>query len=121
LCVIALSVALTGDAFAFQIETPITAGCHEKITIEAVRRQPGFPDLTLAPVPTEDQRRAREDLTFTLPAEHDVWTMTLLIGLRSNDIRDLQLVDVAELVHIHDDPADQPAHCIRRKGDDYEP
>jgi len=26
LCVIALSVALTGDAFAFQIETPITAG-----------------------------------------------------------------------------------------------
>jgi len=114
-----MSVALTGDAFAFQIETPITAGCHEKITIEGMRAA-GFPDLAMAPVPSEDQRRARLDLTFTLPTENDVWTMTLLIGLRSNDIRDLQLVDVAELVHIHDDPADQPAHCIRRAPDDYE-
>jgi hypothetical protein len=30
LCVIAIGVALTGDAFAFQIETPITFVCHEK-------------------------------------------------------------------------------------------
>jgi hypothetical protein len=119
LTVIAWSVALTGDAFAFQIETPVTSGCHEQITIEAIRLA-GFPDLANAPAPTEDQRRARSDLTFTLPAEDDVWTMTLLVGLRSNDIRDLQLVDVAELLHIHDDPEDQPAHCIRRRDDDYE-
>jgi uncharacterized protein (TIGR03382 family) len=109
-----INVALTGDVFAFQIESPITYGCHEKITVEA-RRAAGYPDTTLAPKPSEDQRRAANDLTFTLPAdEGDVWTMTLLIGLRSNDVKDLAILDPAGLVSIHDDPEDQPAHCIRR-------
>ena len=119
----AFSVAVAvvpGDAFAFQIETPITYGCHEKVTVEA-RRTAGFPDAAQAPEPTEDQRRASMDLTFTLPADDgDLWSMTLLVGLRSNDIKDYQLIDPGGLVNIHDDPEDQPAHCIRRITDDGE-
>jgi len=120
----AFSVAVAvmpGDAFAFQIETPITYGCHEKVTVEA-RRAAGFPDGAQAPEPTEDQRRASLDLTFTLPADDgDLWSMTLLVGVRSNDIKDNQLIDPASLVGIHDDPDDQDAHCIRRITDDGEP
>src|SRR5687768_3095247 len=52
------------------------------------------------------------DLTFTLD-DHDVWSMALLLGVRSNDLRDNQPIDVARLVHIHNDPDDQPAHCMR--------
>lgn len=111
------SVALTGDAFAFQIESPITHGCHEKITVDA-RRAADFPDTDAAPAPTEDQRRLAEDLTFLLPADDgDVWSMTLLLGVRSNDIKDFPVLDPASLVEIHDDPDDQPAHCIRRLED----
>lgn len=117
-----MSVALVApaDALAFQIETPITYGCHEKVTVEA-RRAAGFPDGAQAPAPTDEQRRVADDLTFTLPADDgDLWTMTLLVGLRSNDIKDFQIIDPAALVEIHDDPLDQPAHCIRRIEDDFE-
>jgi len=44
--------------------------------------------------------------------------MTLVIGVRSNDVGGNAITDLASLVHIHDDPADQPAHCIRRTEDD---
>jgi hypothetical protein len=117
------SVALAvvpGDALAFQIETPITYGCHEKVTVQA-HRTAGYPDGAMAPEPTDEQDRASRDLIFTLPAdEGDLWTMTMLIGVRFNDIKDYQVIDPASLLNIHDDPEDQPAHCIRRIQDDYE-
>lgn len=94
----------------------MTTGCHEAITTNAARRA-GFPATQRAPTPTDDQARAMSDLTFTL-ADRDVWTMAMLIGVRSNDIRDNQPIDVARLVHIHNDPEDQPAHCMRSLEDD---
>src|SRR5688500_12272812 len=98
-------------ARAFLIETPVTAACHEDITRDAARRV-AFPDPAAAPVPTEDHRRAMDDLTFTLPSR-DVWTMAMLFGVRSNDIRDYPPTDVTRIGTVHNDPADQPAHCMR--------
>lgn len=112
-------VMLCGEAAAFQIETPVTAGCHEAITTTAARSA-GFPDPAAAPAPTEDQHRAMDDLTFTL-RDRDVWTMTLLTGVRSNDLRDNEPIDIGRLVHIHNDPEDQPAHCMRKKEHDGTP
>jgi hypothetical protein len=114
LAIVVLGLALGSPAYAFQIESSVTSSCHEDITTDAVARS-GFPG-TDAPAPTEDQRRAFEDLTFTLP-RRDVWMMALLIGVRSNDIRDEAPSDLAGLVGIHNDPADQPAHCMRKRDD----
>ena len=104
--------------FAFQIGSPVSGACHEAITL-AGSTGAHFPDPSAAPSPTENQARALEDLPFDLPADrHDVWTMTLVIGVRSNDVHDNALSDVAALISIHDDPADQPAHCLRKPEDD---
>lgn len=104
--------------FAFQIGSPISGACHEAITL-AASSQTGFPDPAAAPHPTENQARALEDLTFDLPADHrDVWSMTLVIGVRSNDIGDHAPSDLSDLVAIHNDPDDQPAHCLRGPSDD---
>jgi len=105
-------LALPRASRAFQIETPVTTGCHERIT-RAAASAAGFPVIADAPRPTEDQHRAMDDLTFTLD-DRNVWSMALLLGVRSNDLRDNQPIDVARLVHIHNDPDDQPAHCMRR-------
>lgn len=112
-------VLLVRQAAAFQIETPVTSGCHEAITTTAARST-GFPDPAAAPAPTEDQHRAMDDLTFTL-RDRDVWTMTLLTGVRSNDLRDNEPIDIGRLVHIHNDPEDQPAHCMRKREHDGSP
>ncbi|MDX2093314.1 MAG: MYXO-CTERM sorting domain-containing protein, partial [Kofleriaceae bacterium] len=118
LLTLAAALAMNGErpAFAFQIETPVTSNCHETITRDGARAA-GFPMLGSAPAPTEDQARAMRDLTFSLP-ERDVWTMALLFGVRSNDLRDNQPIDIARLVHIHNDPDDQPAHCMRKSEHD---
>jgi hypothetical protein len=103
-------------ALAFQIETPVTSSCHEDITTRATIAS-GFPVRAEAPVPTEDLRRAMDDLTFSLPSE-DVWTLALLFGVRSNDTRDFAPKDTSALSSVHNDPEDQPAHCLRRPNDD---
>ncbi len=103
-------------AWAFQIQTPVTAGCHEEITLGATA-DAGFPDVATAPAATEDQHRAMDDLTFSLP-HRDVWTLALLFGVRSNDVRDQPPTAIARLGDVHNDPDDQQAHCLRRPADD---
>lgn len=109
-------LVLARPAHAFQIETPVTASCHEELTTTAVTAA-GFPDVTQAPRGSEDQRRAMDDLTFSLPHE-DIWTMAVLFGVRSNDVRDYAPKDTSALSSVHNDPEDQPAHCLRRPEDD---
>lgn len=111
-----IGLLLPSIALAFQIETPVTSSCHEDITTRATTAS-GFPVRGAAPVPTEDQRRAMADLTFALPSA-DVWTLAILFGVRSNDIRDFAPKDTSALSSVHNDPADQPAHCLRRPQDD---
>ena len=109
-------VALTGDARAFEVETPVTNGCHEVLTREAAAAA-GFPDFAMAPPATDEQRRAMNDLVFDLPRE-DPWSLALMIGVRSNDLGDRAPTDLEGLFHVHDDPATQDSHCIRRQEDD---
>lgn len=76
-----------------------------------------FPVFASAPAATEEQSRAMADLVFDLPRE-DVWTLALMMGVRSNDVADRKPSDLGGLIHVHDDPAQQSAHCIRREEDD---
>lgn len=110
-------------AQAFQIETTVTGGCHESITYAALEAA-GWGNVLAArngelPALSDVQGRAVDDLTFSLvPSARNPWALALLIGVRSNDIRDNAPTEVASLVHIHNDPEDQAGHCIRRQQDD---
>ena len=110
-------------AQAFQIETTVTGGCHESITYAALEAA-GWGNLLAArngelPALSDVQDRAVDDLPFLLvPSARNPWALALLIGVRSNDIRDNAPTEVASLVHIHNDPEDQAGHCIRRPQDD---
>ena len=110
-------------AQAFQIETTVTGGCHESITYAALEAA-GWGNLLAArngelPALSDVQGRAVDDLTFSLvPSARNPWALALLIGVRSNDIRDNAPTEIASLVHIHNDPEDQAGHCIRRQQDD---
>ncbi|HEY5947133.1 MAG TPA: hypothetical protein VIV40_16635, partial [Kofleriaceae bacterium] len=103
-------------AEAFEVETALSNPCHEEMSMEAADAAK-FPAFASAPAATEDQRRAMDDLIFTLP-HRDVWTLAYLIGVRSNDLKDRAPSDISSLILIHDDPAGQDAHCIRREVDD---
>ncbi len=103
-------------AQAFEIETPLSESCHEDITRNAAL-DAGFPAFSQAPDPTDEQRRAMNDLVFDLP-RRDPWTLALLIGVRSNDLGDRAPTDIDSLILIHDDTTKQDAHCIRRESDD---
>jgi hypothetical protein len=109
-------VGMSADADAFEIETPITDGCHEELTHESALAA-GFPAFAMAPQATEEQSRAMNDLVFELPRS-DPWALALFIGVRSNDLGNNAPTDLQALVHVHDDPAEQDAHCIRRPEDD---
>ncbi|MBA3503044.1 MAG: hypothetical protein H0T65_21965, partial [Deltaproteobacteria bacterium] len=103
-------------AHAFEIETPVSESCHEELTLDAASAAI-FPPFAQAPAPTDEQRRAMNDLVFNLP-RRDPWTLALLIGVRSNDLADRAPTDITGLIHVHDDPEQQDAHCIRREVDD---
>ena len=106
---------ITSRAEAFRIETTATPGCHERITL-AASKAAGFPRVADAPAPTVDQHRA----ILGQVEREDVWTMTLVIGVRSNDLGAASSTDLASLAQVHDDPRTQQAHCLRREQDDGE-
>ncbi len=119
LCVAIVSCALaylSREARAFEIETPVSEGCHEELTLTAAR-DAGFPAFAMAPAPTDEQRRAMNDLVFGLPND-DPWSLALFIGVRSNDLKDNAPTNLDGLFHVHDDPETQDEHCIRQPEDD---
>jgi hypothetical protein len=115
---IAAVLAAPRSAAAFEIETSYTSGCHEKITASAIAGA-GWPDGQQPPAPTETDERIMDDLPFELPSR-DPWTLALLIGARDNDIGGADPFDLPALSQIHDDPARQSDHCLRRRQDDGE-
>src|SRR5262245_21519732 len=101
-----LLTAATQPARAYTIASTVTAGCHEKITTEALRavRQ----ELaTAAPLAADRNDQALiDDLEFTPAADmNDLGGVTLLLGVRDNDLKGLHATDVSHLALVHGDPA----------------
>jgi hypothetical protein len=105
---------LASSAAAFTIETPVSEGCHERLTREAAALA-GWPT---AP-PAGDATLVR-DLPFTVLPETDAWTAALLVGVRDNDLHGANLFDPGGLPHVHLDDAQQREHCLRAADDDGE-
>ncbi len=117
--VVGLVLLSSGVARAYTIESPVSDGCHERITAEALRyvRSLGL----AAPVSPRNgnERALLDDLPFTLPRDlQDVASAAILLGVRRPDLRGNAGVDISSLALIHGDPNRQDDHCLRAPGDD---
>jgi MYXO-CTERM domain-containing protein len=104
-------------ADAYTISTIITAGCHENVTTDAFRavRLDPATAATAAPLPADRNDRALiDDLEFA-PANDmtDLGGATLLIGVRDNDLKGRDSMDLSQLPLVHGDPGAQREHCLR--------
>lgn len=98
-------------------------GCHEKITEQAFRTVRA--QVSTAPVidPTRDERALIDEVQFVPPDDFrgDLASMSLLLGVRDNDLKGNNPLDSLQLVQVHGNPDTQQEHCIRRIEDDNEP
>ena len=106
---------------AYTIDSLVSPGCHEKITVDALRAVRG--DLaSAAPLLTDDNERALiGDLEFTPPIDmKDLGGATLLMSVRDNDLKGRGSTDLDQLAQVHGDPRNQDEHCLRKQ-DQKEP
>jgi hypothetical protein len=113
---------LTGEpglAHAYTISSPVGAGCHEKITADALRavrlELANASAANAAPLPADRNERALiDDLEFKPPSDmNDLGGATLLVGVRDNDLKGRQSTDLSQLALVHGDPSAQREHCLR--------
>lgn len=73
-----------------------------------------------SPPPLEDlDQRILEDLPFRVASSaQDPWTLSLLIGVRENDLKGVAPSDLPGLSEVHNDPLLQSEHCLRGPADD---
>lgn len=121
LCAIA-AAALTSrprPALAFTLDSQLTAGCHESITSDAMRRvRQTFPDAARVGAVGEEVQLV-PSLPFAVPDDmSDVGSATLLIANRDVDLEGGRAVDATRLAQIHSNPETQDHHCLRAFGDD---
>ncbi|MBI2377729.1 MAG: hypothetical protein HYV07_27250 [Deltaproteobacteria bacterium] len=78
-----------GSAEAYSYESPISDGCHETITAEALRAvRARFPELSSKVDPTDEDRAMISSLPFSVDEDmNDLVGATLLIGVRDNDLK----------------------------------
>jgi len=107
------------SADAYTISTIVTAGCHESITTEAFLavRHDLDPAIAAAAAPLPADRNDQaliDDLEFT-PADGmtDLGGATLLVGVRDNDLKGRDSMDLSQLPLVHGDPGAQHEHCLR--------
>jgi hypothetical protein len=107
------------SADAYTISTIVTAGCHEKVTTEAFLavRKDLDSAIAAAAAPLSADRNDQaliDDLEFT-PADGmtDLGGATLLVGVRDNDLKGRDSMDLSQLPLVHGDPGAQREHCLR--------
>lgn len=107
--------APTGSARAYSYASPLAPGCHEAITLSALR-QVRDELSSAAPLPPEASDRVWiADLPLDLPPDaRDLGAASLIVGVRDNDLKGRSGLDTAELALVHGDPHAQLEHCLRR-------
>jgi hypothetical protein len=114
-----LVAASPSKASAYSYESAISAGCHERITMGALRtlRTQG----ATAPVVTPDSNDLSliTDVPFTLDDDmKDLAAATFIIGVRDNDLHGRGPTEISELAAVHGNPENQKEHCLRAVEDD---
>lgn len=121
LAIVTTLAAAARPAGAWTIGSQLdNTGCHERITTAAFRAARMM--FQTAPVipPTADEAALIDDAQFVPPADfaHDLAAMSLLFGVRDNDLKGHNPLDSLQLVEVHGNPDTQEEHCIRAKDDD---
>ena len=114
-----LAVPRTAQAWAIgsQLNEP---GCHEPITAAALRAvRMRFATAPVLP-PTRDEAALIGDVVFSPPDDFvgDLAGMTLLLGVRDNDLKGIDPLSSLDLIQVHGNPETQDEHCIRGPNDD---
>jgi hypothetical protein len=119
LAAVALALSASRGARAYTVSTFVSDGCHEQLTDDAFRavraQQPGAAPV-LAIVGAD--RAFVDDLPLELPVGSDLAAVTLLVGVRDNDLKGRGSTDLQALALIHGDPATQDEHCLRNLEDE---
>lgn len=114
---LALLLCAPLSAHAFSIESVVSTGCHERLALRAVESGV-WPNGTSRPAATDDDRALSANLEFTAPPAADAWTLALLLGVRDNDLHGAALLDLPDLVEVHNGHDNQDEHCMRGPSDD---
>ncbi|MFT3691530.1 MAG: MYXO-CTERM sorting domain-containing protein [Kofleriaceae bacterium] len=95
-------------------------GCHERITTTAFRASRAMFATAPALAPTADEQALIDSVLFVPPDDfkHDLAAMSLLLGLRDNDLKGHNPLESLQLVQVHGNPDTQFEHCIRGANDD---
>ncbi|MEO8800664.1 MAG: hypothetical protein ABI551_22430, partial [Polyangiaceae bacterium] len=124
LAVVVLSVLLFAapEASAYTVETQVTPGCHERITADALRKvRDALPSAKPLGFTRSDDDALAKDLPFKVPDDlYDLGGISLLVGVRDNDLKGVPATSLDELVDITSEDAGQREHCLR-SNEDTEP
>jgi hypothetical protein len=114
-----LVAASERTASAYSYESAVSAGCHERITMAALRTL--RTQVTNAPQVSPDNNDLSliTDLPFALDGDmKDIASAALIIGVRDNDLHGNGPTDISQLAAIHGNPENQKEHCLRDAEDD---
>ena len=117
------TVALLGapaTAGAFSTESSVRDGCHEAMTVAAIRAS-GWPNGEVPPDLTEIDRRVIDDSEFEVGGDvYDPWSLAMLLGNRHVDLRGNERTDFVALSVEAARPSRQREHCLRMPEHDGE-
>lgn len=106
-------------AHAYTIETPLSDGCHEMLTADALRAVRDELPAAAPLAATSDERALIDDVQFSVPGDmQDLGGTTLLLGARDNDVKGVSSIDLSQLPLVHGNPNAQREHCLRSPDDD---
>jgi hypothetical protein len=110
-------------AHAWAIGSQINeTGCHEPITAAALRAVRARFDTAPVLTPSRDEAAMISDVLFAPPDDlvRDLAGMSLLLGVRDNDLKGIDPLSSLDLIQVHGNPTTQDEHCIRGPEDDGE-
>jgi len=112
-------LALAFPARAYTVDTLVTDGCHERITQTALRAaRLGSPAAAPLEAQSSDDNALLDDQPFsTDPDMDDLGAISLLLGVRDNDLQGLSTTDLAGIAVVQGDPTTQERHCLRSFSD----
>ena len=115
---VSLLIVAPSAASAWETQTAITDGCHERLTFLALDRSP-WPGDAQPPPSSPDDIRVIGDLPFDLPAANrNIWDVTAALANRAVDLGGYEPDELADLSHWHARPDRQAWHCLRTPSQD---
>lgn len=115
----ALSIGLSPrQAHAYSIHSAVSDGCHEQITMDALRLLREHHGTEASFSPNRDERALINDAPYSVDSDmDDLGAVALVLSNRHVDLGDSEPDELDQVALLHSNPANQSEHCLRRPGD----